>query len=54
MTRKDYVAIAKAIEEQAELHDDVVVHAVADAIANVFSADNPRFDRGKFLTACGF
>lgn len=54
MTRKDYVAIAEAIAFQAELHDDVVVHAVADAIADVFYADNSRFNRGKFMEACGF
>jgi 2C-methyl-D-erythritol 2,4-cyclodiphosphate synthase len=54
MTRKDYVAIAEAIALTVESYDDVAVHAVADAIASVFASDNPRFDRGKFLTACGF
>jgi hypothetical protein len=54
MTRKDYVAIAEAIALTIESHDDVAVHAVADAIADVFYADNSRFNRGKFMEACGF
>lgn len=29
------------------------VHNVANGLARVFSADNPRFDRARFMRACG-
>lgn len=59
MTKKDYVLIAKALRgartalpserpdavQQSE--DDA--HSIADALAQ----DNPRFDRDRFLAACG-
>jgi hypothetical protein len=71
MTRKDYVAIAKAVAEgwadcvesakvQAAISgtqpDYREAYAVANVVANlcdVFAADNPRFDRERFETACG-
>lgn len=65
MTRKDYKAIAGAIA-QAKAHEiqmgaegrDLAIigfalESVAREIAKVLQADNPRFDRDKFLTACG-
>ena len=61
MTRKDYVAIAAALNA-ARPHDfqreidlgrkegwSAAVHLVAGTMA----ADNPRFDRARFLKACG-
>lgn len=65
MTRKDYVAIAAAIKE-ARLAAGVVqisnppkgravdgVDRAANAVAWVLGHDNPRFDRERFLKACG-
>lgn len=61
MTRKDYELIAKAIygsliqsksldwqDLYAEQH-----HITARHIANALERTNPRFDRERFLTACG-
>jgi len=52
MTRKDYVMIAETIaigwHASAESKRDIAVN-----LANVFEYDNPRFDRDRFLTACG-
>lgn len=61
MTRKDYIAIAAAIqrarsasnyretqEAMLEMHTGCA-HSIADALA----LDNPRFDRERFLKACG-
>lgn len=62
MTRKDYIAIAAALKS-ARVHNymdnankalynngiDNAVSYVADALAR----DNGRFDRARFLTACG-
>ena len=52
MTRKDYVMIADTIA--------TAWHASADSkadlaykFADVLEEDNPRFDRARFLTACG-
>lgn len=62
MTRKDYVAIAAALKAarmntytsgavvQTHLH---AVNSTAAQIADVMARDNPRFDRGRFLKACG-
>jgi hypothetical protein len=65
MTRKDYGAIASAIlAERAAVEarecDTAKTHVawettarVAVNLAILFEADNPRFDRSKFLGACG-
>lgn len=61
MTRKDYVLIAAALRE-ARLHalrneapDGGVfwLAAAADEIAYALERDNPRFNRERFLAACG-
>lgn len=59
MTRKDFKAIAVAIKDSASHSDgtpgsNYTLRIAASQIADVFEADNPRFDRSKFLTACGF
>jgi hypothetical protein len=59
MTRKDYVAIAAALNACRYHPDDGAetdwaccdIHA--RAIADVMARDNPRFDRARFLKACG-
>ena len=56
MTRKDYIAIADVIAAQVTSYpSDVevaVCERVAQNLASVMQADNPRFDRGVFLQAC--
>lgn len=47
MTRKDYEKIAKAFKEATE------PVALVYLLMDVFEEDNPRFDRERFLTACG-
>ena len=59
MTRKHYVAIAAAFDYQRQTVADMgkqAQQAVTDcavAVANVMAADNARFDRARFLKACG-
>lgn len=47
MTRKHYEAIAKAIRESTE------PIALVELLMDIFEHDNPRFDRQRFLEACG-
>jgi hypothetical protein len=62
MTRKDYELIAGALNDQKPyFHQNPdkwgeyqhCFLACRDAIADALAADNPRFDRDKFLKACG-
>lgn len=57
MTRKDYIAIARAFATAGTTTLDGVhlptLRLLADRVADVMEADNPNFDRAKFLTACG-
>ena len=51
MTKKHYEAIARIIL-QCEMENesrDMLVYMLAD----YFAQDNPRFDRVRFITACG-
>lgn len=55
-SRKDYVAIAAAIKTQRSHHDyflERALDALSDVLANHFAADNPAFDRARFLKAAG-
>lgn len=67
MTRKDYVLIAEAIQaEHAWVQENrAVLGSCVDAqlfrmketagrIAGAMAQDNPRFDRERFMQACGF
>ena len=65
MTRKHYEQVAQALREY---HLEVVhewgdgremtnakldtVEDIGNILADIFGADNPRFDRGRFLSAC--
>ena len=57
MTRKDYTAIATAVAEVLRTCEEAsaefsAVSFLATKLADVCQADNVRFDREKFLTAC--
>lgn len=56
MTRKDYEVIAKVIHDHADragaFRDEVEFLAVN--MANNLYGTNPRFDRERFMRACGF
>ena len=62
MTRKDYIKIAeilnKARENGKESHAfepvGLMTHFIACQMADMLLADNPRFDRSRFLKACGY
>jgi hypothetical protein len=66
MTRKDYVLIAAALKDARPIpkhelyaldHNERLCadtyRNVARSIADALAKDNPRFDRERFLTACG-
>ena len=56
MTRKDYVAIASCIKFQYDGQTPAgrdALKLVARDIADEMARDNPRFDRARFLKACG-
>src|SRR6266404_4600938 len=63
MTRKHFQQIANAMQSlrkfevnDAELSEDVRVvrySSVVDALAKVLAESNPKFDRDRFLDACG-
>lgn len=58
MTRKDYVMIAETLADlMADFNnggdDTISLTLVAVELAETLAKDNPRFDRDRFLTACG-
>mgnify|MGYP001597957049 CR=1 FL=1 len=63
MTPKDYVAFAAIVKRHTILGSHVsdkdsdvhlaVVRCMARDMADTFAADNARFDRARFLKACG-
>jgi hypothetical protein len=58
MTRKDYQLLAESILTARKVQSDIgemyisVAHLV-NTLATDLEIDNPRFDRARFLTACG-
>lgn len=52
MSRKDYQAVAAAVA--ATGGDYATREEMACRLAAVFASENPRFDSGRFLAACGF
>ena len=67
MTRKDYINIAAAIlAAQARIKNNTPttgpergaqlrgVRRAAAHLADFLAQDNPRFDKGRFLTECGY
>lgn len=60
MTRKDYVAIAAALRRTGmavtigqKKTAEYAIKLAATDIAATMANDNPRFDRARFLKACG-
>ena len=55
MTRKDYVMIAEVFANFANVCDleETIGADIARNLADALQADNPRFDRHRFLVACG-
>ena len=58
MTRKDYVLIADTLSNLMKDFnncggDSVSLSLVAEELADTLANDNPRFDRARFLDACG-
>lgn len=62
VTKKDYEAVAKVIKARIETDwfenghrlDRPTLEVVANDLAALYQAGNSRFNRTKFLTACGF
>lgn len=58
MTRKDYILLAEAISDSGSNlgHDtwDEARKEIARFIADALASDNPRFNRARFMAACGF
>jgi hypothetical protein len=53
-SRRHYVAIADAINGvRPHEHERLALRMTAESLAALFSEDNPRFKRERFLTACG-
>jgi hypothetical protein len=56
MTRKDYELIARSIfvdRESLEDNQKQTADFIARGLAEQLEAMNPRFDRARFLSACG-
>lgn len=53
MTRKDYVILADVIKNLDEVIDSYALEALAENMSDALAKDNPRFDRARFLVACG-
>ena len=57
MTRKDYIRLAAAFYKSRPVPEDrrrSQWEWDCGAISDALRSDNPRFDREKFLTACGY
>jgi len=52
VTKKDYVAIAAVLRQADTAAPEKIVREIAEKLSEVFAADNPRFDRERFKTAC--
>lgn len=60
MSRKDYELLAGLLRDEIETAEGLFEPIGAEALRNyarrltiVLKHENPRFDRGRFLTACG-
>ena len=57
LSKKDYEAIAAELAAAHEVDTDKravdAVERIAEGLARYFADDNPRFNRARFLRACG-
>ena len=53
MTRQHYIKVAEIIKAFPSGSTGCSQAKFAEEFAEMFEADNPRFDRGKFYIACG-
>ncbi|MGH9706118.1 MAG: hypothetical protein ACRD5R_05120 [Candidatus Acidiferrales bacterium] len=57
MTKKDYVAIAATLDHVRRINETAGerrgTQRAARCLADMMAADNLRFDRARFLKACG-
>jgi hypothetical protein len=60
MTRKDYELLARVFRneiETAEAMQETIgaeaVRCFADSLSGALAHDNPRFDKARFIAACG-
>ena len=56
MTRKDYIATAEILDVLVSTATEESLPNILDAVdefAEMFKKDNERFDRTRFLNACG-
>ncbi|MEP7454289.1 hypothetical protein [Phyllobacterium sp. SB3] len=55
MTKKHYIMLASAFKRQTEKEAlDRSFYELAADISDLLKQDNPRFDRPRFMSACGF
>lgn len=54
LSQKHFDELAEIVEQHSKLHGECthVVH-LANSIADLCERDNPRFNRGYFMDACG-
>lgn len=50
MTKKHFEAFARAIRQMSIFADKT---AIADIVVQIAQESNPRFDKNRFLRACG-
>jgi hypothetical protein len=59
MIKQDYKLIARVFVTRRRMYEPLdpglwTLHELAKELADALAVDNPRFDRAKFLVACGF
>lgn len=54
MTRKDYALLSNAIRPAWRPLDADVVRDLVSVMADAMKSENPNFNKGLFLLACGF
>ena len=53
LTRQHFEAVAQVLKAFPEGAPTASQAKLAEAFADMFEAENPRFERGRFLKACG-
>lgn len=57
VSKKHFETIAAELRAAKELDSNTAarqsVERVAEGLSNIFARENPRFDRARFLKACG-